>query len=205
MKSATISPKTGGKSNLTHPLGERDILNLKNHLIAHGERKYLAYCVVALNTGLRISDLLRLTIADVAVKNAGAWVVQPSVRIATKKRNRYVTITINKSANETITDYLNTDRTRSKPSEPLFPGADPRSPLHRSSINEYLERVAAKIGIKRFSSHSFRKTFARRLYTQGTELGLIVSALGHGSEAQTLQYMGYNQSSLSDAVNKLNL
>jgi len=54
--------------NTVQPIRAKDkIESMKNELLKTGSRNYMIF-VIGINTGLRISDILRLTVSDVKNK-----------------------------------------------------------------------------------------------------------------------------------------
>ena len=82
-------------------------------------------------------------------------------------------------------------------------------PYSREYINRRLKyfRVRYQVNIRHFSTHSFRKTFARNTFEAngGTmkALSLIQKILNHKNPQTTLIYMGYVQDDINEIYNSL--
>lgn len=128
-----------------------------------------------LSTGLRISELLRLTVAD--YKNE-------ITKAQTKGDKERFTI-FNQAARTKIDRYL---KARSGHSLLLFCNANGNK-LSTSYIDKTLIRVCGAAGIKRrISAHSLRHTYASLLYEGGANLIEIRDLLGHASVTTTEIY-----------------
>ena len=69
-------------------------------------------------------------------------------------------------------------------------------------------RVKYRLSIKRFSTHSLRKTFAKRVYTMAGNrsedaLVRLSEMLGHSSTAITRKYIGLTQQVMADTYDML--
>jgi len=56
------------------------------------------------------------------------------------------------------------------------------------SINVILAKRAAEAGIKDFTPHDFRRTFATDLLDSGTDIGIVKGLMGHSDVQTTLRY-----------------
>lgn len=69
-------------------------------------------------------------------------------------------------------------------------------PFSRSYANKMLEQIALEYDIERLSTHSLRKTFARRIYDKNpceNTLVLLSEVLNHSNIGITKRYLGIRQ------------
>ena len=60
------------------------------------------------------------------------------------------------------------------------------------------------LGINYLGTHTMRKTWAYRVYTQSNyNIGLVMHLLNHSSEAMTLAYLGLDQASTENMLNQI--
>lgn len=143
------------------------------------------------NTGLRVSELLSLTIHDINkreiyVKGKGG-----------KYREIIISPQLRKMLNEYVKDYRkNTDE------EKLFTGK--RGALTRDAINKMIYKYAKKGHIKksRAHPHSCRHFFGKRLAENGESLDMIKTYLGHENITTTSIYTQRRKEELERSLEK---
>ena len=62
-----------------------------------------------------------------------------------------------------------------------------------SSMQQLISEIHKRVGVKKGSSHSGRRTFATRLADRGVDIEYIKYFLGHKTKQQTLTYIEANQ------------
>lgn len=162
------------------------------------------YCLFTLgiNSGLRISDLLALTIGGVTTTRGK---VVERIRIREKKTGKLKDFPLGTNARKAIEEYLAT-RPGAATEEPLFPSRKGHGPLQRTQAWKILNRAAQEVGIKEpVGTHTLRKTFGYWAYREGKDLSLIQKLLNHHSPATTLRYVGITRDQLDDVYLTINL
>ncbi|MET3507271.1 tyrosine-type recombinase/integrase [Halalkalibacter oceani] len=174
-------------SNEVNPIkSDRDIAKMKAAL--HGRNRLMF--VMGVSLGLRISDLLEIKIGDVRGKTE--LVVTET---KTKKPRR---IKLSKTVIAEVKKLEGADdeyifRSRQGGNKPIS-----RVQAYRI-LNEAAERagIADKIGA--IGTHSLRKTFGFKLYTQGIDVTRIMAILNHSTPAMTLKYIGITRDEIDAA------
>lgn len=118
-------------------------------------------------TGVRVSELLQLTVHDVNKKN-----------ISIKgKGGKYRDIFVTKKLNKVLNDYL--EVRKEDPSDKLFIGIN--GPLKRRSINKIIKSYAAEAGVKKSKAHphNFRHVFCKNLADKKVSIEIIADLAGH--------------------------
>ena len=134
--------------------------------------------IVGINSALRISDLLTLTVGD--IRNQSAVMSEKK----TKKRKE---LPFNDSVLRAFDEIVPTD---APDSEPLFKSAKGGA-IGRVQAYRILNNAAKRAGIEKpFGPHSLRKTFGYFAYKNGTDLALLMRILNHSSQRETLRYIG---------------
>jgi integrase/recombinase XerD len=149
-------------------------------------RRDLALFTLAIQTGLRLSELTSLTIASVHLGAA------PHVACTGKGRKRRTT-PLTSSTAAALATYLQERTTR--PGQALFP--NPRGlPLSSDAVQRrfacHLARAAAnnpELAEKHVTVHTLRHTAAMRFLEAGIDTAVIALWLGHETTATTSIYL----------------
>jgi site-specific recombinase XerD len=150
-------------------------------------RRDHALLLVALHTGLRVSELTGLKIAD-AHLGAG-----PHVRCLAKgRKNRCTPLT--KPAAQTLRSWL-AERDEPRSGDPVFPTRRGR-PLSRDGVTHLVTRHAATathscptLATKTITPHTLRHSTAMALLAAGTDISVIALWLGHESTEASQIYL----------------
>ncbi|MFB5193153.1 site-specific integrase [Alicyclobacillus fastidiosus] len=180
---------------------KRKIEAMKLVLRGSNMRDYCLF-VLGINSGLRVSDLLRLNIEDVMSEKGK---VLDRITIREKKTGKTKTFPISSNSKKAIEEYLE-KRTSYLRSEPLFISRKGNTPIQRVQAWKALNRAAEAVGLKeRVGTHTLRKTFAYHAYKQGKDITLIQKLLNHASPSVSLAYIGITQDDLDQVYLTMNL
>ena len=178
---------------------ERLIHSIKILLKQKNLRDYCLF-TLGINSGLRISDLLKLTIADVMEKGKP----KDRIRLREKKTNKYKEFPLSDNAKSAIKEYLKTRNYTE--SEPLFISRKNKGFLLRQQAYKIINDVAKSVGIKeKIGTHTLRKTFGYHAYNNGYDITLIQKLFNHSSPSVTLRYIGITQDDLDNVYLNLDL
>lgn len=152
-----------------------------------GGRRDRALLLLAVQTGLRVSELVGLSCEDLVLGNEA-----PYVRCHGKGRKERLT-PLRKQTTAVLRDWL---RERAgRPSEPLFPNAR-GGRLSRDGVEHLLAKHVATAGAqcpslqtKRVSPHVLRHSAAMDLLQHGVDRSVIALWLGHESVQTTEVYI----------------
>lgn len=168
----------------------------------HNDRlyKWEAYCKISYCTAFRISDVRTTTWGDILHQSELIKMEQKT------KKSRLVTFNQGIVENIALMYEL-----AGSPGLSLSIIGNPHTgkPFSREYINRRLKyfRVRYQLKIRHFSTHTFRKTFARNTFEAngGTmkALSLIQKILNHKNPQTTLIYMGYVQDDINSIYNAL--
>lgn len=162
-----------------------------------------AFISLALNTGLRVSELTGLNIGDVI---NGHIKKELKVRGEIAKGKKERTIPLNKKAREAIKIALDFNQGRGYPTgqkDPLFISKKKTRLTSRQVQNIIKDvREIAEIDVN-ITPHSLRHTFATRVYKKTGNLRVVQTLLGHSSIQTTEIYTHVRREDLQEAVNLL--
>ena len=141
---------------------------------------------LAYATGMRVSEVVRLRIADIDSQRMTIRVEQGKGR-----KDRYVMLS--PSLLETLREYWRV----SKPKVFLFPGLGGKKPLDVTVAQRvfFQAKTRARIG-KRVSFHTLRHSFATHALEDGANVRTIQALLGHRSLETTQRYAHVSEDSL---------
>ena len=185
--------------NLVEPIKDtKEIEAVEEYLAKHSLRNQLIF-VALCNSGLRISDILKLNIDDVRNKHY--------VEIIEKKTGKYKRFPLNDKLKKLIKKYLvERDKTYSITNdEPLFVGKK-HCRLDRSQVYRFIKDACAKVGLQgNFGTHSGRKSFGYHFYKKFHDVALLQKIFNHSSPSITMRYIGIAQEELDESYKNFEL
>ncbi|MBV1873869.1 MAG: tyrosine-type recombinase/integrase [Gammaproteobacteria bacterium] len=159
------------------------IAAIKAHL--YGQPRNLCLFTLGINTAYRASELLSLTIGQVAYLKAG-----DVLDIKQQKTSEYRMAVLNTVAVNSIQNWL-ACHPSSMATAPLFQSQRGRKALSVAAVNRLVKSWCGDIDLSgNFGSHTLRKTWGYHQRTHNhASVALLMRAFGHASEAQTLDYL----------------
>lgn len=190
------------KLEFVHPIyNVKKIDAMKKILKSTNIRDYCLF-TLGINTGLRISDLLKLTIGEV-VNEKGK--IGDGIKLREQKTGKLKDFPFGATTKKALTEYLAT-REGAKPEESLFPSRKGGKPISRVQAYRVLNSAARAVGIQdEIGTHTLRKTFGYHAYKQGVDITRIQHLLNHSSPKVTLAYIGITKEELDNIYLTLNL
>lgn len=179
--------------NYVEPIREkRKIKQLKKLLKRQSLRNHFLF-ILGINTGLRISDLLRLKVADVRNKT--------HILITEKKTDKRKKFKLNDKLRKAIDKYTLGKRN----DEYLFPSTSGNKPITRVRAYQIINGAARMIGLTEIGTHTLRKTFGYHFYQRTRDIATLQMIFNHSHPSITLRYIGINQDLMDAAVNSFSL
>jgi integrase/recombinase XerC/integrase/recombinase XerD len=143
-----------------------------------------AIMVTLLDTGLRVSELAQLQLADLDLELM-------RLRVLHAKGNKQRVVSFSSACKRDLVRYLDL---RDGDPGPLFCATDghgrlrPNAYLHSNGIKQMLRRVGRKTGLPKVHAHRFRHTFATWAIQQGARELDVQLLLGHSSPDMVRRY-----------------
>lgn len=178
------------------------IAMMKRILKARSPRDFALF-TLGLNTGLRISDLLSLTVGDVLAGAGTRLRIAHRLSLRERKTGKRRNIMLNSTARDALALYLRT-RERRYPEDPLFLSRKHEKDgslrtLSRAWAYCIIVNAARTAGISsRIGTHTMRKTFGYFRYTAGVPVEQLMKIFGHASPEITLAYIGITQEEIDE-------
>lgn len=170
--------------NETQPITDKKQLAELMDVYDKDSKQYLLL-VFALNTGLRISDILNTNTEDSIRK--GLWIGKE------KKTDKPKTVELNAKLQLFIRDFIEKEELPIAKEQPLFfSNKDRTQAISRVQAHRIISKAGDMVDLD-ISAHSLRKTFGYVSYKNGTDLSLLQYIFNHSSQAVTLKYIGITQ------------
>ena len=189
----------------TDPIRDKnDIQRLKNHFLKKGELRNYAMVTLALNTSLRIGDLLQLKWEDVYNFRNNQY--KAHIAIQEQKTHKQTMIPLNPEAKDSLN--LLRDYTENLcPELCIFKSRIGKNrPINRSRAFNIIKQAAIELGIEgNISCHSLRKTFGYQAWKKGVPPALIMSIYNHSSLEITKRYLSIDQDDKDEVFLNMNL
>jgi len=176
------------------PIRDKEKIELvKRILREHGSRDYLLF-LMGINSGLRISDILKLKICD--VKN------RDYIEITEQKTGKFKKFPITNSFKNVLKEFI----IGKSLEEWLFCSQRGGKPITRIQAYRIITHACLKAGITaRIGTHTLRKTFGYHHYKQFKDVALLQSIFNHSAPVVTLRYIGINQDIIDSSLNAFSL
>jgi len=131
-------------------------------------RRYFAFIVTLLRTGVRIDEVLQLKARDFSLENS-------SVRLKTLKRRgeAYRVIPMHPELRSAVLEYFLNSHIDPRSDEKVFK-------MTRQGVDKYFKKIQSSLNF-RIHAHKFRHTFAVRAIMSGVPLNVLQKWLGHAS------------------------
>lgn len=152
--------------------------------------------------GLRISEVLRLTIADIKlsaeVNDAGERDMY-EIELKNTKSGEPQEILIRK---ESIEDDLYYFKSIIAEGEYIFKGLGSKEPINRTNFYTSVKKLFEKLGINKSGLHLFRHTFAVQLYRNTGDVMAVKETLRHSDIKTSMIYTHIEKSDIAKALRK---
>lgn len=195
-----------------------DLKRIQNYLKEKNDKLYILW-MIGQNTGLRGSDLVKLTIYDLrqAIKNKKMIVVEQKIEGIMKsklKSNRPIRKTTRREIKRTvwINNYLISELREfvygKSSSEFVYPTKSKQGHIRRDSLGKAYKRALIKLGIAKetdsVGTHTPRKTYGYIQYQEnGGDINKVMELFGHSSPRITRVYIGIDDDEKEESANTM--
>jgi len=178
---------------IVQPIRDKNKLNeMKIELKKRGTRDYLLF-ITGINTGLRISDIIKLKVSDVLNEDG---TVKSHICINEQKTGKRKRFKINDTLAREFLEYCK----NLKMTDYLFSSRKGKNePITRVQAYRLLNAVALRIGLEEIGTHTLRKTFGYHFYRKTKDVALLQKLFNHSSPSITLAYIGIEQDEIDEA------
>ena len=185
--------------NFVEPIRSKEKIELmKNELAKSSERDRLLF-VFGINVGLRISDIIELTVRDMLNLYG---LMNTHIELKEKKTNKFKRFKINENLAEEIFRYIK----NMNMDDYIFKSRTGIKHITRIQAYRILNQAAKRIGLEEnIGTHTLRKTFGYHFYLQTHDIATLMELFNHSSPSITLRYIGITQDTLDNALDTFNL
>lgn len=189
--------------NYVEPIRDlKKLFKMKKLMKKEGKLKELVLFEIGIKTGLRISDILKLTWNDVYSEFGENPTFRQSIVITEKKTGKSKQFRLSDSVKESVNQLIGLDN----PQKTTFifisdsnSVTASKSAWTRQYVWQFLNDYGYRSGIKeKIGTHTLRKTFGYHAYKNGVDLSLLMRIFNHSSQAVTLRYIGITQDQIDD-------
>lgn len=169
---------------------KKKIQSLLIHLKGKSERDWLL-CKFQLNTGLRISDVVKVRVLDLMTEQSN---FKDYFILKEQKTGHLKKIKLNEELRKAVKSFIRANSLNNE--DYIFESRTKSIRVHISVTQAYriLKAAADAVGIQNFGTHSLRKTWGFFTYKESKyNIGLIISVFNHSSPNVTLRYIGVDQ------------
>ncbi|MGN0431690.1 MAG: site-specific tyrosine recombinase XerD [Lachnospiraceae bacterium] len=190
------APKIEKKLPDTLTIEEVDRLLEKPSGDSPKERRDKAMLELLYATGIRVSELISLTLSDINLKMGF---------VICRDNNRERVIPFGNKARKAVMEYLETARgalLRDDGQEVLFVNCS-GTPMSRQGFWKLVKYYADKAGIeKEITPHTLRHSFAVHLLENGADLHSVQEMMGHSDISTTQIYVNKNRNKIREVYTK---
>jgi len=184
---------------IVQPIRDKNMIELlKQELLKSKTRDYMLF-VFGINTGLRISDILRMKVIDVKNRTHITLTEQKTKKTKKIKITHTLSVELNRyMIDKDTTDFLFPSQKDSKDGS--------KKAISRIQAYRILNRAANACGIdEEIGTHSLRKTFGYHHYQLFKDVALLQDIFNHSAPSVTLRYIGLNQDCIDMSMDNFGL
>jgi integrase len=146
--------------------------------------------ILGINTGLRISDILMLTVQDIHNKQ--------HIEVREQKTGKVRQIKINSNLQTAIKEYFkcyDCEESQKK----VFD-------ISRIQAYRIINDAARTVGLlDRIGTHTLRKTFGYHHYQKHKDVAILQNIFNHSSPSVTLRYIGVDADMMDESIDELDI
>lgn len=148
--------------------------------------------LVGINTGLRVSDLIKLRVVDMRGRDI------LTIREGKTRKRREVNISMIRQEIDRYTENMNKDSY-------LFKSQKGEKHITTTQVYRILDDAADYLGLDYVGTHTMRKTFGYHHYKQFKDVAILQEIFNHSAPSITRRYIGIRQDEINDTLNDFRL
>ena len=188
------------RSKVKQPLNDKEIENIKEAISKTKNKvakvRNTAIIQLCLDTGVRVSELTGINIADVDFYKKEIKVLG--------KGNKERIVMFSDDSEKKLKDYLEL-RNNCKSNSPLFMDIQNKNRLKPSGVQSIMKKLRKPSGVSRLHPHLIRASMASNLARQGIAIDIIAKYLGHSGLDVIQRYVINSQEHIKNELQKVGL
>ncbi|MBN1667012.1 MAG: tyrosine-type recombinase/integrase [Anaerolineales bacterium] len=159
-----------------------------------------AILLILLDTGLRISELIRLTMSDLRLPDQNNRIPQTEITVrahGSGRKSRPRTVYLSSASTIALQIYLLEDRPKILFQEDSIFAYD-NQPMDRHNLRKIITRIGERAGVPNVYPHKFRHTFATEFLRNGGDVFTLQRLLGHSTLKMVERYLHLVKSDLKE-------
>lgn len=166
---------------------------LKRHC---SERDYILF-LIGINTGLRVSDILKLKTEQIVRLKKKSGRKEFKIKEGKTKKERMMNIT---PIFDEVYSYASLLQ-----SEWLFPSRKGDKAISKIQAYRQLQKAGDFAGVESVGTHTMRKTYGYWFYKQTKDVAMLQDILNHSTPKITLMYIGINKEDKDNVLDTFRL
>jgi len=170
------------------PIRDRKkIKEMDIYLKGKSDRDHILW-MVGLQSGLRISDIVKLRLGDALAK------------IKEKKTEKMRYLYLNDRSRKELQRYAEDNNI--SPEGWIFPSRRSDGKGYISTVQAYriLKEAGNAVGLENIGTHTMRKTFGYHYYRKTHDVATLMKIFNHASPSVTLRYIGIEREQIEDSL-----
>ncbi|WP_062353521.1 tyrosine-type recombinase/integrase [Bacillus kwashiorkori] len=170
------------------PIRDIEKINAMREVLQNSSDRDLLLFVIGINTGIKINDLLYLTVKDVSDgKKAKEFIY-----LKESSTDQWKAYYLNNRVKLALKCYLANHCLLLD--DYLFQSKKDKQPISRQQAYRIINHAAKEVGVPgNIGMHTLRKTFGYHAYKKGVAISIIMSIFNHHSPKETYRYLGIDK------------
>lgn len=171
-----------------NPIKKIEKIQAMKKVLRQSSLRDLLLFVIGINTGIKVHDLLYLTVKDVWDGSQ----TREFLYLKDEKNGEVKAFYLNSKVREVLRDYLASNQLQ--PDDFLFKSKKNNHPITRQQAYRIINHAAKEVGIQeKIGTHTLRKTFGYHAYRKGVAISILKNIFNQHSTAETLKYIGIDK------------
>lgn len=180
---------------MVQPIRDKKKIDAMKEILKARNDKYYVMFMIGINSGLRVSDILKLRVKDVKDRD---------ISIYEKKTGKYKQFRVTKPLRECLDEYIKEKNL--KDDDYLIPSRQgDHGPITTVQAYMVLREAGEAVGLKDIGTHTMRKTFGYWHYKQFHDVAMLQRIFNHASPSVTLRYIGVTQDEINATYDQFGL